>query len=535
MKIKKLHLNKYKRFYDLTIDLGDDPKRIIALVGPNGCGKSSVFDSMLFLNNNFYRLGSFGSKSYTYHSLEQTPNYGHQNVVIDFTEGTYFQICDVKAPKGLQHTIFSFRSSFRYNGSLDVRESSAVSELTRNDFGASCAADIDQRIEQNYRRLNIKYNKYLNENDIKPSEAKAYIIGELNSAICNCLHLRIDNLGNIETGQGTFFFKKEDTENIFEYNVLSSGEKEVVDILLDLYLRKDEFIDSIYIIDEPELHLNTSIQRKLLLEINRMIPDNCQIWIATHSIGFLRALQDELNDVSQVIEFKEENLWASKAYTLSPMNKSRDNWRSLFSTALDDLTGLVSPKRIVYCEGRAEPSSSGGERGLDAIVFNSIFGEEYPETLFISSGGNTELDKSSEIAISILSKVFSGVEILVLKDRDMASGKPVDEAARLLYLSNNPHNHRVLKRFEIENYLYDKEVLKKYCALNGLNFDETDYDKYVTDIINQQVKDSTSHIKNFCNIIGSINPEVFKKALAKVIDDSMDVYKELEQVIFSRA
>lgn len=46
MKIKKLHLKKYKRFSGLTIDLGESPKRIIALVEPNGCGKSSVFDAI---------------------------------------------------------------------------------------------------------------------------------------------------------------------------------------------------------------------------------------------------------------------------------------------------------------------------------------------------------------------------------------------------------------------------------------------------------------------------------------------------------
>ncbi len=415
-----------------------------------------------------------------------------------------------------------------------MSETKAVSEITKNDFGASTTSDIDQRMEQNYRRLNIKYNKYLNDNDCKPSEAKKHIIGELNKAISNCLKIEIDNLGNIEAGEGTIYFKKEDTPNSFEFNVLSSGEKEVIDILLDLYLRKDYFKDSIYIIDEPELHLNTAIQRKLLIEINKLIPENCQIWVATHSIGFLRALQNELNDISQIIEFDEENKWASQSYVLSPIIKSRNNWKKIFSTALDDLTDLISPKRIIYCEGKAEPSKTGEERGLDANVFNIIFGEKYPETLFVSSGGNTELDQRSEIAIAILSKVFSDVEILVLKDRDMASGKNTNEKDRLMYLENNPLNHRVLNRFEIENYLFDKEVLRKYCEINNLTFDLDLYNSLVTDIIDFQVKDNFGIIKKICGINYNINRDVFKKNLAKIIDSTMDVYKELERVVFFR-
>ena len=112
----------------------------------------------------------------------------------------------------------------------------------------------------------------------------------------------------------------------FEYNVLSAGEKEVVDILLDLYLRKEEYDNTIFIIDEPELHINTSIQRKLLIEINRLIGDNCQLWLATHSIGFLRALQEELKDLSQIIEFKTDVPWASTEQTLCPIIKSRSHW-----------------------------------------------------------------------------------------------------------------------------------------------------------------------------------------------------------------
>lgn len=342
-------------------------------------------------------------------------------------------------------------------------------------------------------------------------------------------------MGDIEAGQGTLYFSKSDYVNkLFEFNVLSAGEKEVVDILLDLYLRKEEYNDTIFLIDEPELHINTSIQRKLLIEINKLIGENCQLWVATHSIGFLRALQDELKDECQVIEFKADTPWASTDQVLTPIQKNRKQWSRIFATALDDLTGLISPKRIVYCEGRYEPGRAGKEQGMDAQVYNNIFGEQYPDTLFISSGGNTELDQRSNVAITLLSKVFPDIEIWVCKDRDMASGKDTTEADRQHYLDLNPTNHRVIKRWELENYLFDKEVLKAYCDKQQLTFSEADYDAFVTDIMNQHVKDETGKIKNYCNLNMSISADKFKIELSKYITSDMNVYKELEDCIFRR-
>lgn len=129
MKIQKLHLKKYKRFFDLTIDLGTDPKRIVALVGPNGCGKSSVFDAMLFHNNAYQSIGSTGTKTYAYHSLDKVSNYNYQNVEILFDIGEFRSVREAKRGAGLENTLFSFRSSFRYNGNLNVLESKAVSEI----------------------------------------------------------------------------------------------------------------------------------------------------------------------------------------------------------------------------------------------------------------------------------------------------------------------------------------------------------------------------------------------------------------------
>lgn len=532
MYIKKIHMKDYKRFHNLTIDLGNSPKRIVALVGPNGCGKSSVFDAFLFLANQYSFIGNGNPKDYHYHSLNNVP-LKSDDVVIEFDRGEFYSVYAAKQTLGKSKSIFSFRSSFRYNSNLNVTQTKSVDNVLENNYGATTASDIDQRIEENYRRLLAKYNNYRDKNDVRPSEAISHIIGELNESISRCLDLKISSLGNVEEGKGMLYFKKDDSETTFGYNVLSAGEKEVIDLLLDLYLRKDHYDDSIYIIDEPELHLNTSIQRMLLIEINKMVPKNCQIWIATHSIGFLRAIQDELKDESQIIEFKKENMWASKEYTLIPAKLSRSEWQSLFATALDDLSKLICPKTIVYCEGKDLPDKNGSELGLDADIYNIIFAKKYPDVLFVSSGGNTELDQRSDVAIAIFAKIFPELEILVLKDRDMGSGKIANANDRKIYLDTNPKNHRLLKRFELENYLYDKEVLKKYCEANDLIFNEEKYDRCVPDIINDNLKDQTGVIKSCCNIVGSVNRESFKRSLSPYINEEMSIYKELEEVIFN--
>jgi predicted ATP-dependent endonuclease of OLD family len=534
MFITKLRLkNGYKRFHDLTIDLGK-PARIVALVGPNGCGKSSVLDGLLYHANVHERIGAGTSRDHNYHSMIGPGSLSYQDIEIQFTAGNFDAVNRAKKAAGKASTIFSFRSPYRYNNQLKISETKAVPEIKLNSYGAGDAASLDSKMEDNYRRLYAFYNRYRDDADIKPSEAKAKIIGELNASIKKCLDLEISSLGNLEGNQGTLYFKKPDHPKAFEFNVLSAGEKEVVDLLLDLYLRKDDYTDTIFLFDEPELHINTAIQGNLFVEIDRLVGPDCQIWLTTHSIGFLRALQTNMRDKCQIIQFRPEQNLAAEACTLRPVKVGPGTWRELFAIALDDLAHLVSPSTIVYCEGKAEPGPGGQEQGMDAKAFNNIFAESHPDTLFISSGGNTEPDQRSTIALAVLSKVFSTVDIWVLKDRDMASGKVTNENDRQVYLRTNNSNHRVLKRWEIENYLYDKDVLKAYCAAEGLQFDEPAYDAYVTNINDQNLKDETQRIKNFCGIKGSIAPDVFKVALSKRLNVGMPAFKELEDCVFRR-
>ena len=533
MKIKRLHIkNGYKRFHNLTIDLGDDPKRIIALVGPNGCGKSSVLDALVFRAKIYSNLGNTGQKDNSYHSMRDQQVFDYQDIGIDFLDGEFLQISTERGKIGQAATIFSFRSPYRYNSNLKISDIKSVPDIKLNNYGASNCADIDQKMEQNYRRLNAFYRAKMEREDLPPSRAKEIVIGELNQSIKNCLDLQIASLGNVEGGKGTLYFTKSDQPQPFEFNVLSSGEKEVVDIILDLFLRKDDYNDTIFLIDEPELHINTSIQKDLLLEINNLIGDNCQIWISTHSIGFLRALQTDLRDKCSVIEFKKDVNYASEIQKLKPMQLNIQSWKRLFEIPLDDLSELICPKRIIYCEGRDSPLATGEEQGFDAKFYNKIFGEKYPTTLFVSSGGNTELDQRSAIAIAILGKAIQDLNVLVLKDRDVGSGKYMSDADRGEYLANNENHHCMLKRVELENYAFDKEVVRAYCVDKGIEFDEVTYDQHLPDIRNGDVKDKVNIIKKICGITGSISPDKFKLNLADYIKDNMDVYKELESCIF---
>ena len=43
---------------------------------------------------------------------------------------------------------------------------------------------------------------------------------------------------------------------------------------------------------EPEAHMHTALQAKLLAEMYNLINDQSQLWLATHSIGMLQQAKE---------------------------------------------------------------------------------------------------------------------------------------------------------------------------------------------------------------------------------------------------
>ena len=523
MKVKQLRLKRFKRFDDLTIELGDHPARVVALVGPNGCGKSSIFDAFEEKLKDVKSAqrnepGWFFDK-FAFHPDDSLRNQGynkHQAITLTF-DGVEQKI---------EKKTFHIRSAYRFTPSLDVQSISAQPEILDDNRRPHSSIALDNRLQENYERLlGLAYGEF--ERGEKTGEqVRTEFLGRINHVLKDVLDVRVSSMGNVIARKGQLYFEKEDAKD-FPYQNLSSGEKEVIDLVVDLVVRGPEYDDTIYGIDEPELHLNTAIQRRLLVAIEQLIPKNCQLWVATHSIGFLRTLQDELADKCAVLDFSEKNYFTG-THTIRPINTTRGNWQRIFETALDDLVGLIAPKCIVYCEGRAEPDSTGVEQGFDAFVFNEIFKKEDPTTLFVSSGGTNEVKKNGSLAIKVLSKAFLDVELLLLHDRDVRT-----DAERTTWLNEAPH-HRMLVRREIENYLLDFAVLEAFCGSKGKVLSHSDYDAIVIDIVGQDLKmgQTIREIRTLCGEGQMTNIE-FKKALAKYVRGT-SVYVELRNVIFSK-
>ena len=337
MRLQAVDIRDFKRFTLLRIQNLPESARLIILAGPNGCGKSSFFDAL----QNWHGWTSSTHKYWDeeYHRKVGTTHLSRrrrEDVQLHF----HSPVSDLQKKKVL-YARSAYRNAPEFQAQGLQRQGNILDEVR-----VARMIDNDAAVARNFQRLTSQALEDAFEpkdGSITLEQFKALVIGDIRMAFAKLFpNIELHSLGN-PLVDGTFRFTK-GTSKGFSFKNLSGGEKAAFDLILDLVVARRAYDDTIFCIDEPESHMNARLQADLLSVLYDLLPGECQLLLATHSIGIMRRARDiAAADPETVVflDFGERNF--DRPQTIEPTNPDRTFWKKAHRVALDDLSSLVAP------------------------------------------------------------------------------------------------------------------------------------------------------------------------------------------------
>jgi len=532
MKIREIKLNRFKRFTDLTVSDIPETAKLILLVGPNGSGKTSLFEALY----HFYRWKGFNSRGQQDYLEKKdgkiSDNKWYQNkVTISFHEDQGFSQAEIQGK-------FYFRTAYRnepdftvsnLNKQKDPSKSVKLENLMQNDITVS----------ENYQRLVAQTlaGVYDVGNDTKTVEQlRDELIGKVKVSLSNIFEdLNLTSIGD-PLSNGSFFFEKGVSID-FHYKNLSAGEKSVFDLILDIIIKATYYPNAIVCIDEPEAHMHTRLQSKVLKELYRLTPENSQLWISTHSIGMLKEAEAiEKTNPNTVVFLDFDNRNFDLTELMKPTKIDRAIWERFFDLALADFSQLIAPNQIVFCEGTSQGRNY---KDFDAQIYGKIFEQKYHDTKFISIGSSSELENIENQSVKIVANILKSSTIIKFIDRDDKSPEEVQELF--------DKGIKTSGRRHIESYLFDDELITKLCKIKDkqhlindcLEAKKQAIQDSVTrgnppDDVKSASGDIFTEIKRILGLTqcGNNKCAFIRDTLTPLVTEDTAVYEELENEIF---
>ena len=462
MKLSSIQIKDFKRFKELSISGIPASAKLVLLTGPNGSGKTSVFEAFNYWISCVNESREIDSE-YHLRSTTSTRNpkawrTAWDSITLDFHDlGSPISLQSYSTDPGTTRKAFYIRSAYRHEPDFSTNGVQLGDDMILNSRRPQRMIIGEARVSENYQR--IVSESLLALYDPKQKQTTAgEITDKIMGSVRNAMRFVFDDLvlegpGNPMSG-GTFRFRKGNVSG-FHYKNLSGGEKAAFDLLLDFIVKKEVFNDTVYCIDEPELHMHTRLQARLLKQLFGLVPVNCQLWITTHSIGMARMASElyESNPGEVVfLDFHDCNL--DEPVNIQPHKPNRQYWSNMFATALDDLAELVVPSHIILCEGK-RLGQSGRKPSFDVAVYTTIFEESHPQIVFLPLGGVHQVVTDGQVFTKLLNRIATGTHVWSVFDKDDRAQHEIESLQR--------EGVQVLPRRDLESYLWDDEVIKFLC------------------------------------------------------------------------
>ncbi len=344
MFISKLRLQNFKRFTDLTIDLSttQPAPKLVLMIGANGSGKSCVFDAFECISSSAQLSGDSA--------------YHRKNLDLEFKFEISFSVPHSLGPlaSNKRSSAFYGRSAHRHVPQLTRQTVAGFVELEKDSDRPRRYIEFDQRFENDVAMLMRKMFADFFGDQSQAEALKKRYLEPINQAFerifgnNQATALRFHSLLPPIDGKPVEILFSKGLVKEISYDLLSSGEKEVFNILLNLLNRSGLYRDTVYFIDELDVHLNTALQYNLLKEITEeWLPENCQLWTASHSLGFIQYAREAAH--AAILDFDQFDFDLPQTITPRPKETSE-----VFEIAVpaEVLSSLFKDKQIVFCENQ---------------------------------------------------------------------------------------------------------------------------------------------------------------------------------------
>ena len=592
MKIRNIRLQNFKKFSNLTIDNLPNTVKLVVLLGPNGCGKSSLIESMEVARK-IYGLHQipWGNSNFDYYIKQDIPINKVYHQIAENLQTREDMLVQTQLSKLSFHGTYLIRSlanpleaslqearlvpqitldlvrenfiNIEFHNQTDYNKDEWINyfnvrtpyrNIGTQDSGTNTSTNLKQRAWQrlvdgdpffisNWRTLCSQWVKDSSDFIVRGDYNRwNKIIHDTFAPIEDSLktvlggHWKIRNLGDMQQNRG-FIFEKDSTTLTLDQ--LSSGEGAVVDLVLNHIVIKKEFGDEVtYVIDEPELHVASAVRGKLIDELFRLTPDKGQLWISTHSIEILeKSLELYNKNPSSVafLDFTEKDF--DQEETLEPAEPTYKMRSRVLEHSIGNLKDRLLPEAIIFCEGEQETKR--GEYP-DEVYYRKIFEGRWPIVDFRSVGGKknveNEIDSSTHMSKFIRDK---NVQILGLRDRDDLADA---ETIRLDYLERGI---RVLPFRTIEHCFIQPDVLRKFSESHQLVPNDLikEWNRIVeekekwpgkeTDKMKRAIQELHQKVRELVpHVLKGETTGRFQLQLASCIKPGISTYKKLEDAIF---
>jgi ABC-type cobalamin/Fe3+-siderophores transport system ATPase subunit len=303
--IKKVKIDKL--FDELDINWNLDPK-VNILIGKNGSGKSTllrIIKSFVILKQK--RIVSFEDQVF----LKQGETTIDSQGDIEQINLCYINTFEIYLTN-LQQLSENSQAKNDLKTELDVILEHLINDwknylLKRKNLAETVTIAFDQKIreissketgnEHDFQEL----KKLLNEKTKQINDIYYYrdkFIEQIN-------HLFSDSNKRIDFDENNAIIFKNHNNKSFSVYELSSGEKQILIILLNVLIQENKH--TVILMDEPEVSLHLAWQLDLI-DMIQNLNQNCQIIIVTHSAGvFNKGWKDKITKIENIISQSESH------------------------------------------------------------------------------------------------------------------------------------------------------------------------------------------------------------------------------------